>query len=191
LVSKVPPGRIRGPVALANTSLTSQVLLMILLEEVFGVHPETFASPPNLPRMLEEAEAALLIGDEALRLQAGPPPGLYLHDLGEIWQGLTGLPMVFALWAARREFASSEPGLLKEVAEALRSSLAFALEHLEEAAAKAARWEPFGPAFLEEYFRGLGYAFGEEERKGLLVFAAKAVAGGFLSEVPELRLAEV
>ncbi len=191
LVSKVRAERIAGPVALSNTSLTSAVLVRILLDEVWGVRPASFRSPPNLPRMLEEAEAALLIGDEALRLQASLPPGLHVYDLGEIWQEFTGLPMVFAVWAVRREFARAEPGLLKEVAEALRVSLSFGLKHLEEAALKASRWEPFSPGFVEAYFRGLGYSFGEAERKGLLLFAEKAAARGYLRRVPELELVEV
>ena len=58
--------------------------------------------PPALEPMLEEAEAALIIGDPALRLDPRRLDG-NVYDLGEEWTTWTGLPMVFAVWAGRQE----------------------------------------------------------------------------------------
>ena len=52
--------------------------------------------------MLMEADAALLIGDDALRAKYKTSDSLYVYDLGREWKDLTGLPMVFAVWAIRR-----------------------------------------------------------------------------------------
>ncbi len=62
--------------------------------------------------MMQEADAAVLIGDAALRanLHDGPRLGLEVHDLGQMWKDWTGLPFVFAVWATRREYLEREPG---------------------------------------------------------------------------------
>ena len=77
--------------------------------------------PPDLSTMLRETDAAVVIGDVALRatLFDAPRLGLHVLDLGAAWKELTGLPMVFALWAARREYADREPAQVKRVADAL------------------------------------------------------------------------
>lgn len=97
LVTKAPLEELGDrPVALTNTSRTSQVLAKIVLKEKYGVQPEFFSCPPDLPEMFREADAALLIGDDALRVFA--KPGKYLlYDLGSEWKDLTGDRMVYAV----------------------------------------------------------------------------------------------
>lgn len=105
LVSQVPLERLDGArVALGSTSRTSVRLAQLLLAESVGVQPSYYTCPPDLPLMMREAEAAVLIGDAALRanLLDGPNYGLEVHDLGAMWKAWTGLPFVFAVWAARR-----------------------------------------------------------------------------------------
>ena len=51
--------------------------------------------------MLEAADAALIIGDPALHVDVDSLP-YYVSDLGAEWTATTGLPMVFAVWAAAR-----------------------------------------------------------------------------------------
>ncbi len=105
LVTKVPPSRIRT-LAADSSSRTSVMLSRIILERRFGVHPEYFSRPPRLRAMLAECDAALLIGDPALRIDPAVLDYECL-DLGEIWTGMTGLPMVFAVWAGRPQFAKA------------------------------------------------------------------------------------
>ena len=70
--------------------------------------------------MLIEADAGVLIGDPALRaMYEAPRLGLQVTDLGQAWRDWTGLPMVFAVWAVRKEFAAAHPGVVKEVHEAV------------------------------------------------------------------------
>jgi len=54
--------------------------------------------------MLDRADAALIIGDPALRLDPCTLP-YHVADLGQEWTAMTGLPMVFAV-RSRREGAS-------------------------------------------------------------------------------------
>jgi len=98
LVSRVPVDRIRS-VALDENSRTSAALLRILLEHR-GMRGVVYhEAAPSLRAMLRDHDAALLIGDPALRADTA---GLEVLDLGGEWHAATGLPFVFAVWAIRR-----------------------------------------------------------------------------------------
>lgn len=174
VVSQRPLSEVRR-VALGSTSRTSVRLARMWLKEVHGVEPEYFECPPDLTAMLLEADAAVLIGDTALRATYDAPRrGLEVHDLGAAWRQWSGLPMVFAVWAARRDYAEANPGLVKDVHEAFVRSRDEALEHVDEIAAQAARWEVFDAATLATYFRTLDFRLGERQLAGLQEFARRA-----------------
>jgi chorismate dehydratase len=176
LVSQVPLASLDGRrVALGSTSRTSVLLVRKWLEEVYGVQPDYFTCPPDLTTMLLEADAAVLIGDAALRATYDAPRrGLDVHDLGSAWRDWTGLPMVFAVWAARRDYAEANPGLVKDVHTAFLKSRDDALAHVEDVAAAAARWEVFDAATLATYFRTLDFSLGARQLAGLREFARRA-----------------
>ncbi|HEY3090894.1 MAG TPA: menaquinone biosynthesis protein [Jatrophihabitantaceae bacterium] len=172
-----------GRVALGSTSRTSALLARMWLAEVHDVHPAYFACPPELTAMLLEADAAVLIGDAALRATyEAPRSGLAVYDLGAVWREWTGLPMVFAVWAARRAYAEANPGLVKEVHAAFVRSRGEALAHVDDVAAQAARWEPFDPATLVRYFRTLDFSLGPRQLEGLTEFARRAALAGAVRE---------
>jgi chorismate dehydratase len=161
------------------------LLARMLLATHVGVEPEYFTCPPDLTEMLLEADAAVLIGDVALRAaHEAPQRGLYVTDLGQAWREWTGLPMVFAVWAARREFAEAHPGRVKDVHEAFLRSREVCLDELDEAARAAARWEPFDAATLAQYFRVLDFSLGERQVAGLREFARRAAALGAVPALP-------
>ena len=183
LVSQVPLDSLdHRRVALGSTSRTSVLLARMWLAQVHGVDPEYFVCPPDLTTMLLEADAAVLIGDAALRATYDAPRrGLDVYDLGEVWHSWTGLPMVFAVWAARRDYAEANPGLVKGVHAAFIRSRDEALAHVDEVAAQAARWEVFDAATLSTYFRTLDFSLGPQQVAGLVEFARRAAEAG---EVP-------
>lgn len=88
--------------ALDEGSRTSVALSRILLAERFGVRPRLEPLPIGGSIDDTDADAVLLIGDRAL----GPSRGTFqlVWDLGDEWCRWTGLPFVFAAWAARRGF---------------------------------------------------------------------------------------
>src|SRR5438045_8437742 len=107
LVSRVPLEHVRS-VAVTPESATSVVLTKVLLPEA-----------EHVP-LGEEAEATLLIGDAALKSAFEDPTPH--HDLGRLWRERTGLPMVFAVWAAPDDaptgLAESEGALVSSVRHA-------------------------------------------------------------------------
>ena len=114
IVSQLPLDQLDGArVALGSTSRTSVRLAQLLLAERYGVTPDYYTCPPDLGLMMQEADAAVLIGDAALRayLHDAPRLGLEVHDLGQMWKDWTGLPFVFAVWAARKDYLAAPPRL--------------------------------------------------------------------------------
>jgi chorismate dehydratase len=186
LVTTRPLAELDGrPVALGSTSRTGVLLAQMLLAEKYGAEPEYFRCPPELNQMLLEADAAVLIGDPALRaMYEAPQLGLEVVDLAQAWKEWTGLPMVFAVWAVRKEFAAAHPGVVKEVHEAFQRSRDLCLGELDDVAESAARWEPFDAATLATYFRALDFSLGEQQVAGIREFARRAAARGEAPALP-------
>ena len=99
-----PIGEVRT-VALDTSSLTSVMLARIILRERYEILPEFVSMPPDLDLMLDRCDAAVVIGDTTMTAPRDRWPTL---DLGEEWKRLTGLPFVFAVWAANPDMATAE-----------------------------------------------------------------------------------
>jgi chorismate dehydratase len=98
LVSRKPLDAI-NTVALDNSSLTSVALTRVLFDKFWGGGREFTSLSPNLDEMLATHDAALLIGDPALKVDRSQ---YHTWDLAEEWTRLTGKPFVFAFWAVTR-----------------------------------------------------------------------------------------
>ncbi|WP_435839123.1 menaquinone biosynthetic enzyme MqnA/MqnD family protein [Streptodolium elevatio] len=188
LVSQVPLDQLDGAtVALGSTSRTSVRLARLLLEERDGVHPRYYTCPPDLALMMQEADAGVLIGDAALRasLHDAPRLGLHVHDLGQEWKEWTGLPFVFAVWAARRDFLARHPDRVRDVHRAFLESRDMSMARVDKVAAQAARWEAFDAATLERYFaEALDFSLGERQLAGIAEFARRTAHDtGYPSDV--------
>ncbi len=154
LLVSTKPVREVSRIALDRSSRSTQALVRILCRKWWGIAPELIEAEPDLPAMLQKSDAALLIGDPALRLalnverhaerdRAGVQqcsgksvgfPGistLYLYDMVEEWRALSGLPAVLAVWAARPEVATPE------VVRDFQESLAHGLLQLDEISARS------------------------------------------------------
>jgi len=168
LISKTPPERVRT-IAVTPESATSVVLTKVLFPEA-----------EHVP-LGEDAEAKLLIGDAALRSAFEDPTPHY--DLGRLWLERTGLPMVFAVWAAPEPV---HPDVI-ELEDALVASVRAARAEPEQLAFESAERYGYPAGFLARYFEKLRYRFGPRERAGLYTFLELARDVGELGEVPELR----
>ena len=168
LVSKVPLEEIQT-VGITPESATSVVLTKVLLPDAAHVP------------LGEQADAKLLIGDAALKSAFEDPTPH--HDLGRLWLERTGLPMVFAVWAAPDP---PNPDLI-ELEDALVASVRAARANPEALAYESAERYGYPAGFLARYFEKLRYRFGPRERAGLYTFLELAHEVGELDEVPELR----
>ena len=168
LVTRIPLGQVRS-VAVTPESATSVVLTRVLL-------PRAEIRPLD-----EEADARLLIGDAALRSAFEDPTPH--HDLGRLWLERTGLPMVFAVWAAPEPVVDG----LGELQESLVASVRLARSEPERLAHEASDRYGYPAGFLARYFEKLRYSFGPRERAGFYTFLEMARDVGELDHVPEFR----
>jgi chorismate dehydratase len=167
LISSRPAPEIRT-VAADSSSRTSVELVRIVLERRYGAAPVSISHPPDLEAMLRIADAALVIGDPALRIDPARLP-YYVYDLGGEWVEMTGLPMVFAVWAGRRGVVTPE------VVEALRESGRYGLARIDEIVAAEAARRGFPPEFVEEYLtRRIVNELGPREYQGMDLFLSYA-----------------
>jgi chorismate dehydratase len=182
ILSKVPPEEIRT-LALDTSSRTSVVLGQILLRERYGVIPQVHDLPPDLGTMLADHDAALLIGDVAMRV---PREGLVVLDLAEEWHAWTGLPFVFALWIVRD--AASGMSLPGGVGSFFHRSYEMGRENLSAIVEEARRSIGWTKLELWEYLtENISYHLGEAERESLALFFEKAVRHGFAPADKPLR----
>lgn len=123
-------------VSLDTSSRTSVVLTKVIFREFLGHEPEWWDAPPNIDAMLDASDAALIIGDPALRLSDSSDYRVF--DLAELWHSHTGLGFVFAMWMTRRDrvnidlVAARDEGLdhITEIAVNYQSEIGLSSEEL-------------------------------------------------------------
>lgn len=186
LVSRTPLDQLRR-VALTGQSATAVALLKTLLKLRFRQEVEYQRLDGPVQKALEKCDAVLLIGDEALTAFHFPLPEVTYHDLGRLWQDWTDLPMVYAVWAAREDFARSNGRELRAVEQELVECMDYGRDRLAEVVQSAAGRYSFDQDSLTRYFALLHYDFTPEYQQGLRRFYELAHQAGELDEVPEFR----
>lgn len=167
LVSKVPVRQIQI-LATDSASRTSVMLARVILAEKYGVEPRLLSRPVGLPSMLGEADAALIIGDPALKLNPETLPFETL-DLGGEWTNMTGLPMVFAVWSGRKESMQERYG------QAFAASCRYGREHIDEIVREQATARGVTESLAREYLTNhIVNELGERDYRGMQLFLEMA-----------------
>lgn len=194
LVSRRPMDRIRS-IALDESSRTSVALLDILLRRHFptgrratdraatvserAYNYKKVTTAPDLAAMLERCDAALLIGDPALRVDRAR---FHVWDLAGEWNKLTGLPFVFAFWAVR---AGADLGRAAGYFyEAKRLGLALLADIAASRADASGLSAPVICDYLQNY---LNYDLDADNLKGLDLFYRFALEDGLIDQKKELN----
>jgi chorismate dehydratase len=199
LIAQKPIEQVES-LALDRSSRSTQALTRILCAEKWKIAPQFFEATPDLNAMLQQADAALLIGDPALRISVGMeknswpgtegqticqaatlgiagPDLLYVYDVVAEWRALTGLPAVLAVWAARRDVASPE------LAADFLASRDFGMSRIPEICFDAARELELPQRTLESYLRrNIDFSLDEENRRGLELYFAHAAKLGLINQ---------
>lgn len=193
LVSKYPIDQLKeARIALTAQSATSHGLLKIIMYHAYNANPEYFISPLSLEGgVLQEAEAVLFIGDNALHAYHNRVPGYYYYDLGAEWKNMTGLSMVYAVWVVNRQFAACHADLVHMVYQQVTGSFAYGLSNLPVAAKMLAAKVPFSAQQLINYINLLNYEFTPAHKQALVTYYQLAHVLGLINGVPEIEFAEV
>ena len=183
LFSKRPVEELTGyTVLLSASSRTSVLLLELLCRHRWKIHPH-FAIARAEARDLESLaglphEAVLVIGDAALHLSTQSVYPVRV-DLGSEWKEWTGLPFVFAVWAARREVA---PKAGRVIHERLLDSRDWGLAHLDLLAVCAAGNTGVSEAVCRAYLGDLDYALSYRHLAGLTEFFGRLARDGMVPD---------
>jgi chorismate dehydratase len=183
LFSRRPVEELDGrTVLLTASSRTSVLLLELLCRHRWKVSPRLAtarAEAGDLPALAGlPHDAVLVIGDAALLLAAQRIYPVRL-DLGLEWHQWTGLPFVFAVWAARRD---ATDGAVRTVHERLLRSRAWGLRHLDLLAAEAAQATGVGERACREYLGDLDYALDYRHLAGLTDFFRRLAQDGLVPD---------
>jgi chorismate dehydratase len=183
LFSRRPVEELDGrTVLLTASSRTSVLLLDLVSRHRWGVRPRYATARAEAADLTGLAglphEAVLVIGDAALLLAAQELYPVRV-DLGAEWKAWTGLPFVFAVWAARREAA---PAGVQAVHKRLLESRAWGLEHLDQLAAAAAASTGVAEAVCREYLGDLDYALSYRHLAGLTDFFRRLAQEGLVPD---------
>lgn len=164
------------------SSRTSVLLLELLCRHRWGIAPRFAtapAEPEDLPALAATPhDAVLVIGDAALLL-SGHHRYPVTVDLGAAWREWTGLPFVFAVWAARRTVPRDA---VQAVHRALLAGRAWGLDHLDLLAERAAQQTGLPRALCRAYFDDLDYALTPRHIEGLTTFFRALTRDGVVPE---------
>jgi chorismate dehydratase len=206
LISRVPIRQARR-IALDRSSRSTQAVVKILAARRWQIAPEFFEADPDPVAMLANTDAALIIGDAALRIaiaaenKVAPGPAgellttgatagmpgvgdLHIYDVVKEWWHLTEKPAVLAVWAARNEVMTAE------LAADFLASRDFGLAHLPEICAEAAQQlhlpEPELRLYLE---KNIDYTLDDENLQGLLRFFQESHALKLIGPLNQIAIA--
>ena len=207
VVSKVPIEMAQS-FALDTNSRSSVGLARILSRRHWNIDPEFIDMPPDPDKMLARADAALVIGDPALRLrlkvdalqakvpQTGdcdccggedeqPIQGietLFVYDIAQQWREMTGLPSVLAIWVARRGT------ITPEIAADFQASREYGLARIGDIAEGAALKLELPPRELERYLtENINFSLDEENLAGLRRYYEECARAGLIPRARELE----
>jgi len=183
LFSLRPVENLTGATVLRSaSSRTSVLLLELLCRHRWQVAPRfatVRAEPSDLDALAQfPHEAVLVIGDAALLLAARAHYPVEI-DLGEAWREWTGLPFVFAVWAARR---CADQTRVREVHARLLESRAWGLGHLDLLADQAWATTGIPRDVCRDYLGDLDYGFSYRHLAGLTDFFRRLAQDGLVPD---------
>jgi len=210
LVVAKKPIEMAKRIALDASSRSSAALVKLLAREYWKIKPEYVEASPDPPEMLKRADAALVIGDPALRVALKmealsgkvpseeqccqgdpdelPVPGfetIFVYDIAHQWREMTGKPCVLAIWAGHRE------AITAEVVSDFQASKQFGLQRVREIAEAASIKLDLPPRALERYLvENIHFDLDREYLAGLKLYFEKAAAAGLIPQLHPLQFAK-
>ncbi|HYK52560.1 MAG TPA: menaquinone biosynthesis protein [Candidatus Eremiobacteraceae bacterium] len=186
-ISKTPPRSLAGvPIAVTAESSTGRNLFATVCAERYGFKPLYEEAENPFEAYRKNGSPCLLIGDKAIdSYLAAHRDDAY--DVGELWHELTGLQMVYAVWAVRRDVAERRAAEVDALSRSLVDAAAWGMANLDRVVAEAQADVARPDGFYSEYYRTLDFDFNENARVGFEKFCSLAAKHGLLANAPELK----
>lgn len=179
LISKYDDLKNVRRVSLDASSRTSQALVKIIFREFLDFEPEWETSSPDVQAMMKDHDAALLIGDPAMKVSL---PDVHVFDLASLWRRFTDTGFVFAMWMARAGAAAavSEVNFARARDEGL--------EHVEQIISQYEREVPLPRAEIRKYLtENITFHLDETLEKGMRLYFELARKHGLIESKKPLQ----
>ena len=169
-------------VALDESSRTSATLVKVIFREFLEHEPDWTTHTPNVQEMLEENDAALIIGDPAMAFSRS---GVNVWDLARLWRNYTGLGFVFALWmvnngAVEKSLAVDFAAARDEGCQATDEIVNFYRDMI-----------PLNVEQLRSYLENnIAFSLDDSMRNGLQLYFELAYKHGFIEKVKPLAFTQ-
>lgn len=160
---------------LTKESKTSQYLTKVIFKIFLDKNPDY---RQLLDDDIKNKQAVLLIGDKAIEYSDKKP---YRYDLSEIWFRETGLPFVFALWCARKDYYEKNKDRVKRLKQVLIKSKNRFFENPKKY---------IKDQLFINYLKNLDYCLTEEHLKSLDLFSDYLLETGLIKEKPVFNFGE-
>jgi len=185
-VSRVPLAELDNvEIAVTRESASGRNLLRILLERRYGVRAN-FVEHPDPFAVAAQGKPALLIGDRAIDASLTFAPA-NVRDLGSEWHAWTGLDMVFAVWAVRRNVLTMHGDEVAGAMDALVVARQWGIEHRDAVVAAAQATYPRNEGYYAAYYDTLNFVFDAPARAGLKRYVEELFALGAIPRVPSVE----
>ncbi len=185
-VSRQPLGELNGAtIAVTGESASGRNLLRVLLERRYGV-TANFVESADPFAVAAGGKPALLIGDRAIDAQQTFMPA-HVHDLGTNWHEWTGLDMVFAVWAVRRDVLAHNGSDVERAMRALLASARWGAANMQRVIAAAQATHPRPAGYYAAYYDTLNFDFDVRARAGLARYVAELYELGAITRIPSVE----
>ncbi|MBB5335283.1 menaquinone biosynthetic enzyme MqnA/MqnD family protein [Pectinatus brassicae] len=195
LVSRKPINELnQQKIILTAQSATSHCLLKIILQKAYNLVPHYEIKKIDPRHLFEENDdyaAALLIGDDALYVNHNHQAGLYYYDIGEQWKKMTGLPMVYAVWAVNRNFYREHKAEVAAIYKRLRGGFDNGIKNKSLMLDMVKEKTVFSRNQLMDYFEVIKYDVDEVRLNALQLFYKLAVECNLLEKMPSIEIVEI
>lgn len=185
LFSKVPLKKLNEKnVALTASSATSVNLLKIILQLFYNLDAIYTVMIPNISTMMEQQDACLLIGDDAIVAYRQYSRKYYCYDLGALWYRHTGFPMTYAVLAIRNEILNTKQSVVQILYDQLMMSKKKSIDNgFKDLISPIKSLLGGKNSDWKNYFQGLSYDFDEKYQEGLAYYFRLANQIGVLNKV--------
>ena len=192
LVSQKPIDKLNNEkIILTAKSATSHCLLKIVLMEAYNLNCSYDIRTIDINNIISaDAEATLLIGDDALFAYHNRQESLYYYDIGAEWKKLTSLPMIYAVWVVNNNAKLSKIDL-KLVHDKIVQGFKYGLENKELAIKSILDKVSFTSEQISEYLNVLNWDFTDKHKEALMKFYELAYKNGLIDKMPKIEFVEV
>lgn len=192
LVSKKPIDKLNNEkIILTAKSATSHCLLKIVLMEAYNLNCSYDIRTIDINNIISaDAEATLLIGDDALFAYHNRQESLYYYDIGAEWKKLTSLPMIYAVWVVNNNAKLSKIDL-KLVHDKIVQGFKYGLDNKELAIKSILDKVSFTSEQISEYLNVLNWDFTDKHKEALMKFYELAYKNGLIDKMPKIEFVEV